>query len=123
MLFVSAAIVFAGCGGSSHDVYVAKCDSNCAGQEGAGATSSAGEGPTGASGAAGVADEGAGGNGGSSGEIGAAGNGGAPVCTGGEAPLFCDGKCFDSNQDNANCGECGHVCVAPATCIYGICQS
>lgn len=74
---VGAVIMFAGCGGRSHEF-----------REGGGA---------------------------------GAGEGGAPLCVGGEAPLLCDGKCVDSNQDDANCGRCDHACTGAATCGGGDC--
>ena len=101
VLCSGSAIVFAGCGGLSHD----------------------GEGAIGAAGTGGLAGKSeAGGSGVAAGETGFAGAGGAPVCTGGEVPILCDGECIDSNQDNANCGTCGHVCASPAACTFGSCR-
>lgn len=40
------------------------------------------------------------------------------------SPLtFCSGMCTDTDTDNRNCGECGHVCEAPEpNCVSGRCQ-
>ncbi|HTQ06143.1 MAG TPA: hypothetical protein VMI54_19915 [Polyangiaceae bacterium] len=94
-------IVFAACGGLSHD----------------------GRGPMGIAGTGGLAGASGASSSTSAGEAGLAGAGGVPACTGGEAPVLCDGYCVDSNQDNANCGTCGHVCAHPSVCMFGICQT
>lgn len=35
--------------------------------------------------------------------------------------LSCSGVCTDPSTDNANCGKCGNVCPAFATCTNGAC--
>ena len=33
----------------------------------------------------------------------------------------CDGDCVDLENDDLNCGECGHVCPADMPCAVGVC--
>jgi hypothetical protein len=35
----------------------------------------------------------------------------------------CAGVCTDTNSDDANCGECGNVCLADELCFRGNCAS
>ena len=34
----------------------------------------------------------------------------------------CNDMCVDSSSDNNNCGNCNKICIAPQTCLGGVCQ-
>ncbi|HEY4015253.1 MAG TPA: hypothetical protein VGM06_18040 [Polyangiaceae bacterium] len=54
---------------------------------------------------------------------------GSATCTGnacsiscsGTTPNVCGTRCVNEATDNANCGACGNVCGANATCTQGVC--
>ncbi len=43
-------------------------------------------------------------------------------CTGCSGTV-CGGACVDTGADEANCGACGNVCAAGATCTSGVCAA
>lgn len=46
--------------------------------------------------------------------------GDVPACP--RSGLYCDGACRDVSADPNHCGDCGVVCPAGRTCVYGECR-
>ena len=97
----------------TNDVSILRCSTLVDG----GVDSSSGSSSGGDSGRDSSSDTGSGSS--SGGEAGVdASEAGATLCCGG---ILCGVLCSDVSADNANCGSCGHACLAGETCSAGAC--